>query len=241
MPSCQPQYVPLNFLATSDSGRLIKPSSIHRSEKDIRHCDAEKARRDHQSTYIDMGFSLRHKFQWPEEATATALPLTAEDQPKSLPTPNSSFSSSNADGISSDALTENKKLCKKDAPKLTKQTKLHQQVLWEFRACLRIDVDRVREWLDEIREQGEELRRRKRDCAAAQGSAKGLRCSKDDALLEMWRVMEREWREFVAGKGEVGAVPASVGRKRRRSTDEIGRALVATRRHYGVAISHLVD
>ena len=133
-----------HFQMTTDSE--WKPL-VQRSEKDTRHCDAEKTRRDHQSAYIDLGFSLRRKFRWPEDrdgltssqspasATCNGDTATSPSSPSSATTPSSTTT---APGMADNQASDNSK----EAPvqqrreKLTKQTKLHQQVLWSSgRAC----------------------------------------------------------------------------------------------------------
>jgi hypothetical protein len=210
----------------------------HRSEKDTRHCDAEKARRDHQSAYIDLGFSLRKKFMWPEDLDgATSRDLNGEATSSPGSSFNSTSTSSTSAGTSDQCDSKERMPSRKE--KLTKQTKLHQQVLWEFRACLRIDKERVREWLDDVREQGEELRRRKREVIEGAWEVRGrkgkvgkeIRCSKDEAVLEVWEVMEREFCEFCCAEtggaevdsvGVCGSSGVMGGRKRRGSGDETG-------------------
>ncbi|RDW91401.1 hypothetical protein BP5796_02566 [Coleophoma crateriformis] len=171
---------PFIFASEAEGHGNRKP---YRSEKDIRHCDAEKARRDHQATYIDMGHSLRCEFPLDEEdASGDEAELTSE-------------------------LDQGHPNKRKTKEKTTKQHKLHNQVLWEFRACLRIDTNKVRKWLDRVKSQGEELKRRKYELKEGQGRG-GLRegererdrdrCVKAEAVMAMWDLMDREYWKFVA-------------------------------------------
>ncbi|TAQ91499.1 hypothetical protein B7494_g207 [Chlorociboria aeruginascens] len=228
-----------------------------RSGKEIRHCKAEKARRDQQSIYIDLGVILREKFRWPEdERYSESSASTSESSP--TPTPvvsrDSSFStaptqhqSSNQvpqkerdppiihEGLTTDGMSNgvgsgkaDKGRSKKKKDRLTKQDKLQEDLLWKFRACLRIDRMRVREWLDDVREKGEELTRRKevmwrdveRDGREVGFEGEGEeRCSKDEALLRVWKVMERDWDRFWCAEDS----ESDQGRKEKRGgLEDIG-------------------
>ncbi|KAL3424456.1 hypothetical protein PVAG01_03737 [Phlyctema vagabunda] len=191
---------PFHFSEPNSQSHGNKKPAAYRSEKDIRHCDAEKARRDHHSTYIEMGFRLRERFQWPEETSASSQ--SAGDT-----------SASDTDQRKGGVGKDRRKRKAKD--NLTKQEKLYSQVLWEFRACLRIDRERVREWLDEMKTEGEKHKERKRVLMEGHGRGgleKGererdrVRCVKDEAVMDVWDIMEREFWEFVERDSVGGSV-----------------------------------
>lgn len=96
-------------------------------------------------------------------------------------------------------------------------------MLWKFQACLQIDTAKIKEYLDDIRELGEEYHRRKEedlqssDEAIINKKGQGIRCSKDEAVLELWEVMEKEYRDYVAsGTGREEAYDENLDGKRRR-------------------------
>jgi hypothetical protein len=107
--------------------------------------------------------------------------------------------------------------------KTTRQGGLRDDMLWKFQACLQIDTAKIKEYLDDIRELGEEYHRRKEedlqssDEAIINKKGQGIRCSKDEAVLELWEVMEKEYRDYVAsGTGREEAYDENLDGKRRR-------------------------